>query len=285
MFNFSSILSFYFDKILDNFTRKWYTSNINMSTLPLQNLGLTQNEAKIYELLLKLGETPVSTLIRETKLKRATVYTALNTLQGKKLIQLNDIKKKLHAKPESPATLLDMIEQQKTEITNTQANLQSLMPFFSTMYMNSTEKPVVKIHEGLEGLKEIYLDTLRENKTIYALARIEAIDTELHDWLQNYYVKQRAKNKVHAKVILASDKLTKWFTSKDVSEFRTTITVPGEQFPFEHEINIYGDKIAFITNNKGAALIGVTITHPLIAKTAKAWFDLAWIGALQFQTK
>lgn len=245
----------------------------------LQSFGLTENEISLYELLLKLGESPASTIISEAKLKRPTVYKTLYSLEKKGLVEQKKTKTKIHFSPLPPTVLSTLAESQYQELDRARENLQTALPTLLSQYTTAADKPIVRVYEGINGIKEIYKDTLKENQTIYAVARIETLETELHTWLQNTYVKQRAKQKIHAKVIIASDKVSKQFMERDINEFRTTIAVPGSQFPFEHEVNIYGDKVAFINNHKDAPLLGLIITNPLIAKTMKAWFDLAWLGA------
>ena len=61
----------------------------------LENLGLTQTEITLYELLLKLGETPAGEVIRQSGMKRPTVYKALYTLEKKGLVRQKDVKKKI----------------------------------------------------------------------------------------------------------------------------------------------------------------------------------------------
>ncbi len=68
------------------------------------------------------------------------------------------------------------------------------------------------------------------------------------------------------------------YVEKSVEEFRTSTMIDSELFPFEHEIDIYGDKVAIINYKKDEPLIGIVIHHPQIAKTMQAWYDLAWNG-------
>lgn len=245
----------------------------------LQTLGLSKNEANLYDLLLKLGEVPVHVIVKESRLKRPTVYKTLYNLAEKDLVSQREVNKILHFAPTPPTSLLGLAETQYSALDRAKKDLQAILPELSSAYTLSVEKPIIRMFEGLEGLKEIYLDTLVEAKPIYAVVRISTIDTKLHEWLQFDYVKKRARKKIHAKVIVAYDKAAPGFIKRDQKEERTSISVPGDQFPFQHEVNIYGNKVAFINNHEDEPLIGFIIDHPLIAQTMKAWFDLAWIGA------
>lgn len=248
----------------------------------LKNFGLTDKEANLYELLLKLGEVPAGDLIRESKLKRATAYKTLYGLEKKGLVSKRDIGKIIHFRPEPPSKLFSLAETQFLTLERSKSSLESLLPQLTSSYVMAVEKPVVTIYEGIEGLKQIYEDTLTEDKPIFAVLQTAEVEPEIYQWLTKSYAKMRVKKNIPAKVIVASGKWSASYIQKDKKELRESIIVPSEKFPFKHEVDIYGDKVAFINYKKAEALIGIIIKHPQIAQTMKAWFDLAWEGAGKF---
>jgi sugar-specific transcriptional regulator TrmB len=250
-----------------------------MSLPFLQSFGLTQNESDLYELLLRLGEAPIATILKEATMKRPTVYKSLYSLEKKGLVTKQDIKKKIHFKPEPPTKLFSLAEDQYQSLERAKDDLQAVLPHLTSTYITAVEKPIVTTFEGVEGLKQIYEDTIRVGKPIYALLQTAEVEPTLFQWLTQVYTKKRVKAGIHAQVVVASGKWSEYYQSKDTTEIRSTILVPNDRFPLQHEINIYGDKVAFMNYKKGEALIGIVIHHPLIAQTAKAWFDLAWTGA------
>ncbi|MBU1935311.1 hypothetical protein KKF04_04605, partial [Patescibacteria group bacterium] len=54
-----------------------------------------------------------------------------------------------------------------------------------------------------------------------------------------------------------------------------------KEFMFEYEINIYGDKVSIVSLNPNE-LMGMIIESPIYAKTQRAIFNLAWLGATSF---
>ena len=250
-----------------------------MSQLFLLKIGLSTSEANLYELLLRLGEVPVGILVKESGMKRPTVYKALYALEKKKLVTKQDIGKKIHFRPEPPTELLALADKQTKELERARGDLRAILPQLNSSYILAVEKPIVTTFEGVEGLKEIYEDTLKEAKPIYAVLQTAEVEPEMYKWLTKFYVKKRVKAKIWAKVIVASGKWSGEYQRKDEKELRESILVPSEKFPFKHEVDIFGDKVAFINYKKGEALIGIVINHPQTAQTMKAWFDLAWEGA------
>ncbi len=252
-----------------------------MSLVFLQKLGLTDKEVRLYQLLLQIGESAAAEIIKASRLKRPTVYKTLYSLEKKGLINQKNIGKKIHFCPEPPLNLLRLAESQAQTQNQIKDELLKLIPQLDSNYILAVEKPVVSTFEGLEGLKEIYQDTLREKQPIYAVLQTSEVNQEMFKWLKTTYVKQRIKNKIPAKVIVASGDWSHQYQQLDKKELRESLTVSGKKFPFKHEVDLYGDKVAFINYKKGESLIGIVIKHPQIAQTMKAWFDLAWFGALQ----
>jgi sugar-specific transcriptional regulator TrmB len=248
----------------------------------LNTIGLTDKEADLYELLIQKGEMDAGDIIKASKLKRATAYKVLYSLEAKGLLTHKDLEKKLHFRPEPPAKLFELAETRYRELERAKNDLHSSLPQLTSNYILSVERPIVKTFEGVEGLKEIYEDTIREAKPIYAVHQLEELDPKLFQWLRKSYIPQRIKFHIHAYVIVASGSEAKTYVKRSKISNRTTITVPRNQFPFQHEVNIYGDKVAFINGRNNTKLIGMIIQHPLTAKTMKSWFDLAWKGAELF---
>lgn len=251
-----------------------------MSLPFLQTLGLTKNEADLYELLLRLGEAPMASILKEIgDVKRPTLYKSLYSLEKKGLITKKDLNKKIHFRPEPPTHLLSLADEQYNSLDRAKADLKALIPQLTSTYITSVEKPVVTTYEGVEGLKQMYEDTLREGKTIYAALLPSDVDPELLKYLRNNYRKRRAEAGIHAYVIAASNEHAQEYHARDAEFARTSRIVPQEKFPFQHEIDIYGNKVAFINYKAGQPLIGVIINHPSIAITMRALFDLAWEAA------
>lgn len=250
-----------------------------MSLPSLETYGLSSKESQIYDILMRLGEVSAARLIVESGLKRSTTYKNVYELEQKGLVTQRIIEKKLHFRPEPPSKLLEFVDTQIKHQEKTRKDLQTLLPDLMSTFILAVEKPIVTTFAGIKGLKKIYMDTLRDKQPIYAMLTTAEVEPDLFDWLTTYYAKARAKAGISAQVIASTGSWAKEYAKKDTAEARTTILVPQDRFPFQHEIDIYGSKVAFINYKKGDSLIGVVINHPQIAASMKACFELAWQGA------
>lgn len=245
----------------------------------LDMLGLSPTESDIYMFLLQTGETKAAQIIDHFQLKRATAYKALYALEEKGLVTKRDVGKITHFKPMSPNTLTDLADKQIHRYEAIRDDLKGILPNFISSYLLSVEKPVITTFEGAQGIKDVYRDTIKEGLPIDAILKVGNVDDDIQEWLESYYIKQRVKKKIPARVIIATDGETKEYRQKDKESLRETIVVPNKLFPFKHEINIYDGKVALINHTKGDDLLAIVIHHPTIEDTMRAWFQLAWVGA------
>src|SRR3989344_7623161 len=241
----------------------------------LATFGLTEKEIALYELLLNKGQLPAGDIIKLSKIKRATAYQSLYALEKKGLVSQIEVHKKIHFKPESPTNLLELATTQQKTFNEAHAQLTSIISDLNSKYVLAVEKPVISVFEGVEGLKQIYQDMLLEEKPLYAALSVEEIDDTMRKWLDTVFVKHRAAKKIPTYVLVAQGKHAENYVARNKDELRTAKVVEREKYPFKHEIEIYGDKVAFINYRKGEHLLGVVVNHPHIAATMKALFDIA----------
>lgn len=247
-----------------------------MHTDIFTNLGLTPEQATIYQSLLENGPQGASSLAKTTSVQRTYIYNI-----SKQLLSLGLIKEEKRGKTTvftalSPDYLLNLAETQKIKVEQARISLESILPDLKKKYAVSETKPVVTYYEGLEGIKKVYLDTLKDQQPIYALVQTSAVDPDVYSWVTQTYVKRRVQAKIPVQAIVSSGKKTETYERLNEIELRETRVISSEEFPFEHEINIYGSKLAIINHRKGEKLLGIIIDNPIIAKTFKSWFDLTW---------
>jgi sugar-specific transcriptional regulator TrmB len=250
---------------------------------PIQNLGLSESELELYELLLKTGEVPIAQILNESKLKRPTLYKALYSLEKLGLVTQRDFQKKIHFKPEPPTKLYELVNSHYEKLERTRNDLGSIIPQLTSLYIQSVERPIVQIYEGVEGLKDIYKDILTEGEGGFTVLQIEDMDPELEEWVTTKFLRGRLRKKMFLQSIIMDGPTAKKFVKRDSAELRMTRIVPKEQFPFQHEVTVYGDKVAFIHYKKGDQLIGMVVKHPQFAQTMGALCKLAWEGAKSYK--
>lgn len=247
-----------------------------MVTEILINLGLTPEEADIYSLLLDKGPLSATSISKNSKVKRTYVYAVCKSLVKKGLISIVTEKGVTTFSPLSPDHLMDLAERQKQEALKATQTLEGILPTLKNKYSSVEVKPVITYFEGYEGIKKVYMDTISEGKTIYAFLQNSDIDPEFRIWLRENYAKKRVELKINAKVILASGDYSKEYVKSSKELNRDTKVISSDKYPFQVEVNIYGNKLAFMNFHSKANPIGVIIENEYIAKTMLAFFNLTW---------
>lgn len=176
----------------------------------------------------------------------------------------------------SPDKLLTLASLEKQKADQAEQTLEAILPNLKTKYEVIDNKPVVTYYEGVEGIKKVYMDTIKEGKEMWSLVETSEVDPAIYEWLTTTYVVDRVKKDIKVKAIVASGSKTKIYTGLNEKELRETKVISSDKFPFENEINIYGNKMAIVNYRKGTKLLGVIIDNPILVNTFRSWFNLTW---------
>ena len=134
----------------------------------LIKLGLNKNEARIYFAGLQYGTFSASDIAAKAKIKRSTAYLSLDNLVKLGLAsEILDTRKKLY-KVESPDKLEKLTKRMKRKAVEAELLLTTLLPILSELPKRSVEEPLVSLHEGMNGIKNVLLDISSSKRSWYA---------------------------------------------------------------------------------------------------------------------
>jgi sugar-specific transcriptional regulator TrmB len=232
--------------------------------------GFSEKEAKVYLAVLELGEGNIAKITKKSSIKRATVYLEIEALKEKGYVSL--VKRRGHNiyMAENPKRIEDRLKE-KTEAIN------KLMPELLSIANVMEHKPKVRYFEGIEGLKEIYKDTLQYSGTEilgwYSDDRIDYFDKE---FVLDYYMKKRIANRIPMRMFAIESSFMKNIHSQDNVHLRQMKIIKSDKFTFASEINLYSrDKIAIISHREN---IGLIIESKKIYDTLKNIFEIMWLS-------
>jgi sugar-specific transcriptional regulator TrmB len=235
----------------------------------LERLGLSGKEAKLYLALLELGKANLQNIANKSKIKRTTVYDILDSLKEKGLVSTTKKGKRIYYYAENPK-IIENIFQEKINILN------GILPELLSIANLMDKKPKIQFFENIEGIKNIYRDTLKyENQEILAWVSPEAIDYFDIDYLWKEYVPQRLEKKIWTRSFAPNTKEMKHVQSYDKKHLRQSKLIDFEDgLFFEVEINLYGgSKIGIMSFRENFGLI---IESKKIHNTLKTIFELQW---------
>jgi len=248
----------------------------------LQTLGLTLEEAKVYHALLQLGGSYVSAIARKAEVHRVVCYKILDELVEKGLVS-SFIKDGIkHYAIESP-TILVRKEQERLE------RAEKLLPELLSITNALAYKPKIQYYEGLEGMKNIFEETLTATGEMLGYTNLDAIPKVIpEDFLRDYAQRKIAKGIKTRMLSPHTPKALRYLATYYPKGFDPNMIeilfVNPREFHFEYEITIYGDKVAILSLNPEERM-GLIIESPVYARTQRAVFRLAWLGATSFVAK
>ncbi len=240
----------------------------------LQRLGLSQNEALIYNILLTRGKSEARDIVEQSGLGRGNVYNLLASLLQKKVIFMTEGKKQIYSVAH-PERLLALLEERRHDIDRIAQEAKELMPKFISHMQIATGKPVLRFFEGLTGLEEAIEDSLTaDERGICTFLDVTAFRGEIAE-ANTRYVKKRLAKGVAKKILVAD--------TPEARSFFGPIAMPSTEVRYLEEYpqgiaavtEIYNDTIAFFTLHETSSLAAL-MTDTTIATMQRAQFMYLW---------
>jgi sugar-specific transcriptional regulator TrmB len=240
----------------------------------LINLGLSKTEARVYLAALELGESLHSALAAKAGVKRATLYyDVLPSLLEKGLIT-ESIKGK--RKYLAAQELDSFLESKKLDVEEA----ERLVPQLRSLLAAARSRPVVLLYEGVEGIKKVWFDHLRQGQPILEFVGIENIHPELQTYLSQHYIWERAKRRIPVQMLVSGPAAAGIFDVKtSENELREVRTIDGKLFPIPLSCDIYGDNVSFTLHRQDSEPIGLIIRSQEIATMMRSVFSGVWATA------
>lgn len=239
-----------------------------------ETLGLNEKESAVYTTLLTLGKATASTVVAQSGLKRGNTYDILYRLESLGLISKFMKDGKLTFQVESPEKLLTLATNQQQKVKAAEESLKSFLPQLNSQYQLSVGKPTIQYFEGEDGIHEVFSDIYaRKDEPVYGCVDLEIADKALPSHIINRLIPLRVRNKLTAYTILGDSIQAKEISAKDKQQLRHSLLANKEKYPLPAEIDVYEDKIAMLTFEKGN-FIGLVIQNAALATTMRSLFKI-----------
>lgn len=244
----------------------------------LIEIGLTEKEAGVYIAVLLLGKGTVAQISRSANINRTTGYDILDSLSAKGLVSISGKEPKQEYSAESPENLGKFITEDIKRKHEALRKTELLIPELKSMH-NVTDRPRVRFYEGMEGLTEVYEDTLTSHEPIRAYATVDDMHAALPNYFPKYY-KRRSSAGIEIRAIIPDTEVGRDRKSRDKEESRESALVPADKFYFSPEINIYDNKVMIASWREK---LGIIIESSEIADAMKKIYELAWAEAKRLE--
>lgn len=247
--------------------------------LTLQELGFSTKEATVYVALLELGHGTVTEIARKAGINRTTGYDILGSLANKGLVNVSGKEPKQEYAAEPPEAVIDYLKREAEAAKARIAKAGELLPQLRSVHATQN-RPKIKFYEGVEGLKQVYEDTLTSTETIRAYANVDDMHNGLPNYFPNYY-KRRAGADISIRAIVPKTPVGMSRGAYNEEEKREIAFVPPDKYYFSPEINIYDNKVMIASWREK---LGIIIESAEIADAMKKIYELAWAEVKRLNT-
>lgn len=238
----------------------------------LRNIGLDDDEAKLYLAGLSLGMARASDYAKAAGMNRITAYNTLESLVEDGYFSVVKQRTGKCYAPVSP-------EQLSNEVRTHADALHHAVPELKSLRGVEYRKPEVRFFHGWEGVRHVYDDTLTAKGEILNFANSAVVRTFWPEY-DAEYVAQRVKKGIRLRGIAPDDEAGRTVHGEDRKKIREIRLVPRKDFDFTNEINIYDHKVAICSYPAGSKsaqdAFGVIIESREVAETQRQIFEMAW---------
>ncbi|MBR9698836.1 hypothetical protein GOV09_00060 [Candidatus Woesearchaeota archaeon] len=211
----------------------------------LREIGLSLNEARVYEALLQTGEASVQTISLKAKVHRRNVYDSLSKLTEKGLATEVFVRGEKNFSAINPTRLLDFLKEKEERINK-------VLPEMQAKHAAVEEKEEAYVYKGIEGVKNYLKDILKTKETVYFIgAKAMWMDERLKHFLPQFQ-RERKKLGIQFRHIFDHDVKTK------IPEILKIVGKPYKFLPKNYSsptmVDIFGDYVVTFIGEKPGVL-------------------------------
>jgi sugar-specific transcriptional regulator TrmB len=230
----------------------------------ITDLGLTENEAKVYLALLEFGRSTIGVIAEKGRLHRTNVFGTIKGLEQKGLVKQVEADGSKFYEATDPDHLLSLIKTKKDR-------LQRIIPELNLARDLAPKKSEVHVFEGLEAFKSMlnhFLDVGQERLVIGGPGSAYPM---LSDFLDLYH-KKRSMLKIKMKQIYNADSIARAKTLAKMPY--TEVRCLPKEYDAPVSTTICGDEVVISYWN--GVPIFIHIKKKKIADSYRCYFDLLW---------
>lgn len=242
-----------------------------MYTEILTKVDLAQNEAKLYETLLRYGKLSAGEMATKAQINRRNVYDSISRLIEKGLLYEIVEKKETLYQAVDPKKLLEIVKEKESA-------LESIMPDLEGLIAKHSKDNAVFVYQGVEGWKNYMRDLLRVGEEVFTLgARGAWLDPRTRVFLEQS-LKEAERKGIKFNILFDHQATEK--NREIIDVFPENYRILPKGFSTTAAIEIFGDHVV-ILSGVGLGVIeegssATVIVNPFIADAFRTWWQFMW---------
>lgn len=238
----------------------------------LKEIGLSDNEAKVYLAMLELGPASALAITAKAKINRPTAYAQIESLKKLGLATVKRKNSKTLFAPESPEKLDFLISKQRAEFEVRKEKLQQIMPELISAFHFTKEAPVVRYFEGEDGWLKVRREELRTREKLFrSISSADEVIARSPDSISKNPL-ERMKLGIRSRLIYTSKK-GPILKKTDEKQMRESKYIPAKDLKINFDFLVFDDKVVFDMPHDVGYII---VQNKDIAESFKNLFEFIW---------
>jgi HTH-type transcriptional regulator, sugar sensing transcriptional regulator len=237
----------------------------------LLKIGMTEKEAEIYLVLLRLKEGNANIIAKHAKVYRTNLYDILDALIRKGLVSYVIKNNKKLFMATDPVKLLDYIDQKRKNIDEQQKEINCLLPQLQNLYTPLKKRPIVEVYEGIEGMRTVFNQAIRAycetKKEIIAIGAHSQDCQRLDPIYYKRHYKEKEKHNIQSRFIITED-------LRPTKHKLITWRVLPKRYKSPTATYIYGNKVSFWMFLEIPTI--VVVENEELSETYRNYFEYLW---------
>ena len=234
-----------------------------MDTKILQDIGLTETEAKIYVMLLREGSSLAGVISRNTGIHRRSVYDAIERLVQKGLVSYIKTNNRKHFEAVDTKRLFEILKEKEE-------NISKLMPELELLKKFSREKKETLFYRGKQALKSVFDDQINEGKEILIFGDAVNVN-EILKWYFPKFDRQRIKKNIKVRMVFDE-------SARKIKELKqiplSSVRFIPKGYGSATSVYVYGSNISIVVWAEQPKAI--LIRESAISESFRNLFELMW---------
>jgi HTH-type transcriptional regulator, sugar sensing transcriptional regulator len=251
----------------------------------IEELGLSNKEARVYVASLALGPSSVQRIADHSSIKRVTTYVILESLLGLGLVSQSTKGKKTYFNAEDPTNLHRLLEKREQELKDQRHNFDQILPKLKSLGSMPKDTSTVRFYDSTEGIMTImntFLDQGRQPGVdlVYGYSNLDLVFEYFPQIRANMSNPGRTKAGIRSHFLYTS-KQGPIMKDGDVGKNRESRWLPPDKFPVLGDFTIVGDNVMMLSLGAQHP-IGITVASRELAQGLKILFLAAWEAAAAY---
>jgi biotin operon repressor len=240
---------------------------------PLEELGLTEYEKRLYILSLFLGPVPVSRLATELGVSRPNVYKVILGLERHGLAFFSE--RKSFARTfvvESPSALMKALRERRSKLERYDQDITKLLPQLLSLYQQGNQISSIKLFTDEAGWDaarfQIFEEEPSENLFFGDVGSFSTFSSQQYARWRN----ERVRRKIPGKLLTLPSKEADESKKRDSEEYRETRILKAKE-PFSCCFQLFGRKAIIWQPN---APLAILIEDAFVSQMLRSIFMTLW---------